>query len=496
MQGVHQAGPKHRETFMINLIRGASSCRLAVLLALALAVCAPALARAQGGFNLSWDDCGTHGTELKAFACNTNSGTAFVAIGSFEPPAMLPEFVGLSGELRVVTSDALPNWWKHGSGQCRGLLGLAVNFDFTAGLFSCVDFFAGNAAGNFTYQSSFESDNQARVLFSTAVPFDDRGPIDPSTEYLAFKLNLMRSKTTGTGSCAGCIEPALIVLREMQLFQPPEVGNDPILTATLDRAWVRWQGDPLVSVDAISPTGGEPGTIVTITGDAFLGALGVGFGGDVPAAFTIVSNTEIHATVPDGARTGVIRVSGVPSPTSFTVAPLVQAFSPAQAPIGHEVRVFGFNFLGTTSVAFAGTPATFTIVDDGLIRATIPAGATDGTIGVTNPGGTGYSPSVFPIGPVVTAAEVTMPDVVLALDRAVARGGALAVSLALPSTAPATLEAYDVTGRRWASERLEPSAAGALDVELRGTHSLRAGVYFLKLRQAEASISRRFVIVK
>jgi hypothetical protein len=448
---------------------------------------------ASAAINLSWDACGAAGTELKTFACNTNSGTPFVAIGSFEPPAQLPEFVGLSGELRVITSGALPNWWKHGSGQCRGFLGISVNYDFTVGPSSCADFYAGNAAGNSTYQPGFESANQARVLFSTAVPFEDRGPIEPGTEYYAFKLSLLRSKTTGTGSCTGCIEPALIVLRQIQLFQPPEVGNDPVLTTALDRATVRWQGDPLVVVDAIAPTGGEPGTIVTITGDAFLSALNVVFGGGVQAAYTIVSNTEIHATVPNGAHTGVIRVSGVPSPTSFTVAPLVQAFSPAQAPIGHEVRIFGFNFLGTTAVAFAGTSATFTIVDDGLIRATVPAGATNGPIGVTNPGGTGFSPSAFPIGPVVTGTEFTMPDVVLALERAVVREGGLTVSLALPTVSPATLEVYDVSGRRWASRRLAPAAPGTLEVELRGAQPLRAGVYFVRLRQDVARASLRTV---
>jgi hypothetical protein len=92
--------------------------------------------------------------------------------------------------------------------------------------------------------------------------------------------------------------------------------------------------------------------------------------------------------------------------------------------------------------------------------------------------------------------EVEVPVVAaLALERAVARDGALTVSLALPAAAPATLELYDVSGRRWASRRLAPAAPGALEVELRGAQPLRAGVYFIRLRQDAQSASLRTVIV-
>lgn len=47
----------------------------------------------------------------------------------------------------------------------------------------------------------------------------------------------------------------------------------------------------------ISPKFGPSGTLVTITGTGFLGVTGVDFGG-VPAAFTVVSDTTITATVP------------------------------------------------------------------------------------------------------------------------------------------------------------------------------------------------------
>ena len=37
-----------------------------------------------------------------------------------------------------------------------------------------------------------------------AVPFDNRGPVQTNTEYYAFKVNLLRSRTAGNGACAGC----------------------------------------------------------------------------------------------------------------------------------------------------------------------------------------------------------------------------------------------------------------------------------------------------
>ena len=72
-----------------------------------------------------------------------------------------------------------------------------------------------------------------------------------------------------------------------------------------------------------SPPGGSVGTQVTINGVGFTQATGVGFGDNVPAQFTVNSDTQITATVPSGAKTGPIGVlakggTGISSKT-FTV---------------------------------------------------------------------------------------------------------------------------------------------------------------------------------
>jgi hypothetical protein len=206
----------------------------------ALMLCAQLASAA--GINLSWDDCGLNGQALKTFDCATNSGAPFSMIASFIPPAGVNEFLGLSAQVDITTAGPLPPWWQHGSTSCRSTTGLAVNFDFTSGPFSCVDFYVGSAAGGYAYDVGFGSPNRARFRVQLAVPFDNRGPVDESSEYYAFKGNVLRAKTTGVGSCAGCQEPACIVLNEIQLFQPPSAANDPVIVNPAERNFVSWQG--------------------------------------------------------------------------------------------------------------------------------------------------------------------------------------------------------------------------------------------------------------
>ncbi|HTA24146.1 MAG TPA: choice-of-anchor tandem repeat GloVer-containing protein [Terriglobales bacterium] len=64
------------------------------------------------------------------------------------------------------------------------------------------------------------------------------------------------------------------------------------------------------------------------------------------------------------------------------------AFVQAAGKVGHTAQILGQGFTGTTSVAFNGIPATFTVVSDTYITATVPAGAATGYVTVTTPSGT------------------------------------------------------------------------------------------------------------
>ena len=72
---------------------------------------------------------------------------------------------------------------------------------------------------------------------------------------------------------------------------------------------------------------------------------------------------------------------------SMGLGPFVEA-SPNFAPTGRPVNILGNNLTGTTSVTFNGVPATFKVVSSTFIKATVPSGATGGTIQVTTPNGT------------------------------------------------------------------------------------------------------------
>src|SRR5439155_6671503 len=258
---------------------GRATFRARRLLALASITCAvlrPAISFAEPGINLSWDDCGTAGSATKDFACDSNTGSAFTLFGSFVPPPGLTEFVGIDASLRVVSSTAeLPDWWKHGSGWCRGTTGLSTNFDFTAGPFSCADFYVGQAPGGFYYEVGHFGSNSALLKLQCAVPFENRGPLRSDAEYYAFKVAVRRSRTVGSVSCAGCNVPVTITLDQIQLFQPPELANDPILTVPLDRVSATWIGGSssrAPSIRGFVPDTGTDSTPVTIQGRHFTGA--------------------------------------------------------------------------------------------------------------------------------------------------------------------------------------------------------------------------------
>ncbi|SHI91508.1 hypothetical protein SAMN02745146_1901 [Hymenobacter daecheongensis DSM 21074] len=167
------------------------------------------------------------------------------------------------------------------------------------------------------------------------------------------------------------------------------------------------------TIASFTPASGPVGTSVTITGTNFTGVTAVSFNG-IAATFTIVNATTITATVPTGATTGTIAVTNpdgtATSATSFTVtasAPTIASFTPASGPVGTSVTITGTNFTGATAVAFNGTAATtFNVVNATTITATVPAGATTGTIAVTTPGGSATSATSFTVTipvPTITA---------------------------------------------------------------------------------------------
>ncbi len=212
------------------------------LLCAVLGLMACAAPAGAAGINLAWDDCGTHGVLNKSFACTTNSGPRFTLFASFAPPADVDRFLGLSGQIDVTSwSATFPNWWKHGDGQCRGGTSLTTSMDFIEGPFNCTDVFVARAPTVFLYEVGFGGPHRARLHVAGALRLEDAEPLDPSVEYYAFKVLIDRTRSTGPGSCAGCCTRMDLVLNEIQLFQPIDANNDPIISNSLNWQMASWQ---------------------------------------------------------------------------------------------------------------------------------------------------------------------------------------------------------------------------------------------------------------
>jgi uncharacterized repeat protein (TIGR03803 family) len=106
---------------------------------------------------------------------------------------------------------------------------------------------------------------------------------------------------------------------------------------------------------------------------------------------------------------------------SMGLGPFVQTVT-TSGKVAAKFIILGTNLAGATAVSFNGTAATFTVVKSSEITATVPAGATTGTIKVTTPGGilssnvafrvtpqlTSFTPPSGPVGQVVTITGVSL----------------------------------------------------------------------------------------
>lgn len=181
--------------------------------------------------------------------------------------------------------------------------------------------------------------------------------------------------------------------------------------------------NPDPEVTAIQPLSGPPGTAVTISGRGFSSEASgnqVAFNGTA-ATVTNASESELVATVPDGATTGTVSVtvgqSTVMGP-NFTVeaaAPGISSIEPDSGTVGREVMISGMNFSTTASeneISFNGTDATVKSATETKLITEVPQGATDGPIEVTvnQKSATGPDFDVITDGTLRIIAETTGSD--------------------------------------------------------------------------------------
>jgi outer membrane protein assembly factor BamB len=147
-------------------------------------------------------------------------------------------------------------------------------------------------------------------------------------------------------------------------------------------------------------------------------------------------------------------VAGARSTTTL----FVSGFAPAAGPVGRVVTVTGGGLSGATAVSFAGVSASFSVLDDADISATVPVGALTGKVTVTSPAGTATSPTAFKVIPAVNGfsphwglpgTQVTILGTALTGASSVSFGGVPASSFTVDSywQITATVPATGVTGK-------------------------------------------------
>jgi hypothetical protein len=162
---------------------------------------------------------------------------------------------------------------------------------------------------------------------------------------------------------------------------------------------------PAPSITSFSPGSGITGSHVTIRGTGLTGATGVQFG-SLAASFTVVSDTQIDAIVPDGAVPAKISISTFSgtftSSQSFIPTLSITNVSPTCGPYGTAVTLRGVGFTSTSSVHINGAAGNVKYINSSEVQVTVPSSATSGAIRLTNtaaPAGTVQARVGFTVTP-------------------------------------------------------------------------------------------------
>ncbi len=108
------------------------------------------------------------------------------------------------------------------------------------------------------------------------------------------------------------------------------------------------------------------------------------YNGDPEAALLQGTDGNFYGTTLFG---GAVPADGTVFKLSTGLGPFVRML-PVSGKVGATIRILGTDLAGTSRVSFNGTAAAFSVAAVTEIIATVPAGATTGTVEVTTPGGT------------------------------------------------------------------------------------------------------------
>jgi uncharacterized repeat protein (TIGR03803 family) len=122
--------------------------------------------------------------------------------------------------------------------------------------------------------------------------------------------------------------------------------------------------------------------------------------GDGPDAMILHTNGKFYGTAITGGIPNSCSPTGCGTVFSLDTGlqPFVEAL-PTSGKVGESVKIIGTNLKGATAVMFNQIAANFTVMSSTAIRATVPVGATTGTVQVVTPSGTLASIMAFTVRP-------------------------------------------------------------------------------------------------
>jgi len=174
----------------------------------------------------------------------------------------------------------------------------------------------------------------------------------------------------------------------------------PVLAAALLAGCGGSHAQAPVVISSFSPAQGLAGTQVTLNGTDLGVASFISFGEGAATEYTVLSGSQIVATVPASATTGPITVNGnqnvYTTPNTFTVLPQIVGLVPASGPAGTELKITGSGFSGATRVLFTGETgagSAFTVVGPNQINVLVGGDAATGPVQVTAGGNTATGPA-------------------------------------------------------------------------------------------------------
>jgi uncharacterized repeat protein (TIGR03803 family) len=154
---------------------------------------------------------------------------------------------------------------------------------------------------------------------------------------------------------------------------------------------------PLIQATDGNFYGTTPGTIFQVTPTGTMTTLQTFSGtGEPPYYSGLLQATDgnFYGATASGGTNG----DGTIFKLSMGLSPFVKTL-PTSGKVGAKVEILGTDLTGATSVSFNGQAAAFTVVSASEVTATVPAGATTGTLKVATPNGALLSNVPFRVTP-------------------------------------------------------------------------------------------------